>query len=94
MVYESYAICPKCGDLDYNDSQDFKFCPDCGSKVKIVAHCLTCGREASVKVIDNHRCRCKKHNMNYENYGGIMGKSQCPECRKEDLKSELEKLSQ
>jgi Zn finger protein HypA/HybF involved in hydrogenase expression len=93
MVYEVNAICPKCDVLDYDGSRYFKYCPDCGSKVKIVAHCWDCGAKGTENQIHTHHCKCSKHNKKYKRYGGLLGEFECPQCRKERLERELKSLS-
>ncbi|MCK5601582.1 hypothetical protein KAR91_06935 [Candidatus Pacearchaeota archaeon] len=88
-MYETNAICPECGTLEYDESREFTYCPNCGKKVKIVAHCLTCGAEGTEKEIHTHECRCLEHDMLYVRYGDDR---ECPRCRKARLEKELLRL--
>ena len=90
MAYEVYGYCKRHKELtDWEESQYFKFCPECGNKVKIIGHCLDCGREGTESIIHKHKCKCKKHNEFYKRYGGLFGDFECPKCRKEKLQRQI-----
>ena len=90
MAYTVYAKCLNCGKLDYREAEHFTYCPDCGSKVKIMGECGYCGRIDTEEVIKKHHyCKCEKHNRVYKRYGGLFGDFECPLCRKERLNDEL-----
>jgi len=64
MVYEVNAYCKEHEYLtDWVGSRYFKFCPECGKKVKIIAHCLECGKEGSEDEIHNHKCKKRKSKL-------------------------------
>lgn len=91
-MYEVNGICPKCGILDYDEVSHFTYCPDCGKKIKLVAHCLECGIEGTENKVHQHHCICKEHKLKYKHFGGLFGEFECPKCRKIRLEGALNNL--